>query len=79
MLYINFSVNCLKFVPLVVDFLFSACFGGHFFVTIAQVKVKLIPDLYIWAIVLIIKQEEICRKQFLTFGLIGVGGGKVTP
>ena len=34
--------------------------------TIAMVKVKLIPDIYPWAIVLINELEESAEKQFLT-------------
>ena len=50
------------------SFLFSAYFGGHF-ITIATVKVKLIPDLYTWVSVLINQSEEIGEKQFLFFSL----------
>ena len=57
-----------------VNFLFSACFGGHF-VTIATVKVKQISDLYTWVIVLINQQEEFGEKLISFFGLIGGGGG----
>ena len=41
-------------------------------VTIAMVKVKLIPNFYTWAIVLINQSE----KQLLFFGLIG---GQTSP
>ena len=40
-LYVNFSVKRLRIRSKMVNFLFSACFDGHF-VTIATVKVKVI-------------------------------------
>ena len=50
-----------------VIFLFSAYFGGHF-ITIAMVKVELMPDFYTLAIVLINQKDEPCEEQiyFLT-------------
>ena len=45
MLYVNFSLNSLKLVPI-----WPAYFGSHF-VTEATVKVKPISYLYTWAIV----------------------------
>ena len=41
------------------------------FVIIAMVKVKLIPDIYAWAIVLINLTEENAEKLFLPFSLLG--------
>ena len=41
------------------------------FATIATAKVKLIPDVYTWAIFLINLCEENSEKQFLFFSLIG--------
>ena len=61
-LYFNFcqmSQICSKMVI----FLFSAYFGGHFFL-IATAKVKLIPDFYTWDTVLINLNEEIGEKHF---------------
>ena len=54
--------------------IFSAYFDGHV-ITIATVKVKLIPDFCNWTIVLTKQIEEIGEKQLLVFGLIGVGWG----
>ena len=59
------STFCSKMV----NFLFSAYFGGHF-VTIEMVKAKLISDLYPWDIVLLNKQEHFGQKQYLFFSLI---------
>ena len=59
------------------NFLFSAYFGA-IFVTIATVKVKLISDLYTWAIVLINYQEEFDEKRISFLGHIG-GGGQNSP
>ena len=66
MLYVNFSVKCLKFAK-----------NGHFsifqsilvaiFVTIAMVKVKLIPDFYTWTTVLINQYEKIGEKNNFYF------------
>ena len=52
MLYINFSVTCLKFAPKR-SFSYFQPILAAFFVTIATVKVESIPDLYTLAIVLI--------------------------
>ena len=52
MLYINFSVTCLKFAPKRSFSNFQPILAA-FFVTIATVKVESIPDLYTLAIVLI--------------------------
>ena len=41
------------------------------FVTIGMLKVKIIPDLCTWTIVLINLQEEFGEKQFSFFGLRG--------
>ena len=46
-------------------------FWWPFIVTITTVKVKFIPDFYVWAIVLINQQEENGDWQLLFFGLIG--------
>ena len=50
MLYVNFSVKCIKFAPK-----WSLSYFQHIleaiFVTIATVKIESIPDFYTWAIV----------------------------
>ena len=51
-LYVNCSVNCLKFAPKWSISYFQPVLVA-IFVTIATVKVKLISDLYTWVIVLI--------------------------
>ena len=51
-LYVNFSVKCLKFAPKWSLSYFQPIFVA-IFVTIATVKVELIPDFYTWVIVLI--------------------------
>ena len=66
MLYVNFSVKCFKFAK-----------NGHFsifplilvaiFVTIAMVKVKLIPDFYTWINVLINQYEKNGEKNNFYF------------
>ena len=48
------------------------------FVAIATVKVKLIPDFYTWAFVLINTEEELV-KGILLCDLIGDGGGVKSP
>ena len=55
-----------------VSFLFHHILAA-IFVTIAMVKVKLISDLYTWAIVLINKKEEFGEKRISFFDLIGGG------
>ena len=52
MLYVNFFVKCLKFAPKWSLSYFQPILVA-IFVTIAMVKVKLIPDFSTWAIVLI--------------------------
>ena len=55
---------------------FSAYFNGHVTcITIATVKIKLMPDLCTWTIVLIWQIEENGKKQLLVLGLIGAGEG----
>ena len=44
-------------------------------VTIATIKVNLMPDFYNWTIVIINLPEEVGEKQFLFFVLIGGRGG----
>ena len=51
-LYINFSVKCLKFAPKWTLSYFQPILAA-IFVTIATVKVRSISDFYTWAIVLI--------------------------
>ena len=47
-------------------------------VTIATIKVNLMPDFYNWTFVLINLPEEVGEKQFLFFVLIeGRGGAKL--
>ena len=60
-LYVNFSVKGLKFVPKCHFPIFSLIWWP-FFVTIAAVKVKLIPDFNTWAIVLmkLVKKDFFC-------------------
>ena len=53
MLYVNFSVKCLRFALKWSFFLFSAYFGGHY-VTTATVNVESIPGYYTLAIALAI-------------------------
>ena len=68
MFYVNFSV---KFAPK----WSLSCYqpiSAAIFVTIATIKVQLIPDIYIWAIDLINQYEEIGEKQFFS-------GGKNSP
>ena len=55
------------------NFLFSAYFGYHFFVTIATVKFKIVLYFYSLAFNLINLQEEIGEKHVLYFSLIGEG------
>ena len=52
MLYVNFFDKRLKFAPKWSISYFHSILAA-IFVTIATVKVKIIPDLYTWAIVLI--------------------------
>ena len=52
----------------VATYLFSAYFGGHF-VTIATVKINLIPYPYTWAIVLLVKSNFIFWFFRRTFSL----------
>ena len=70
MLYVNFSVKCLKFAPKWPISYFCPILAV-IFVTIAMVKVKIIESFYTLAIVLINLQEEIGEKQVSYFSLIG--------
>ena len=51
-IYVDFSVKCLKFVPKW-SLIYFQLILSDIFAAIAMVKVKLHPDFYIWAIVLI--------------------------
>ena len=51
-LYVNFSVKCLKFAPKW-SLSYLEPILAAIFVTIAMVKIESIPALYTWAIVLI--------------------------
>ena len=66
MLYINFSVTCLKFAPKW-SFSYFQPILAAICVTIATVKVESIPDLYPLAIVHINLYEEISEEQLLFF------------
>ena len=70
MLYINFSVTCLKFAPKW-SFSYFQPILAAIFVTILMVKVESMPDFYTLAIVLINQYEETCEEQLLFFDLIG--------
>ena len=50
---------------------FEAYFGGHF-VTMATVKVELMPDFYAWFVVLNNQLEVNGEKQLSVFGSKGV-------
>ena len=70
MLYVNFSVKCLKFAPKWPISYFQLILVA-IFVTIATDKVKSIPEFYTSAIALISYLKEITEKQFLFFDLKG--------
>ena len=74
MLYVNFSVKCLKFAPEWSLSYFQPILAA-IFVTMVTVKMKSIPDFYTWANVLINYLEETFEEQYSFFGLIGGGGG----
>ena len=63
-LFVNFSVKSLNFFPKWPLSYFQPILAAAF-VTMVLVKVKLIPDFYTWAIVLIKQEEEIVEKQLL--------------
>ena len=63
MLYVSFSVKSLKFAPKWSLSNFYP-FLAVIFVTIATVKVKLIPDIYTWANVLINLYKENGENHF---------------
>ena len=67
-LCVNFAVKCLKTAPKWSLFYFQPILVA-IFVTIATVKVKLIPDFYTWAIVLINLYKDFAEKQILFFSL----------
>ena len=69
-LYVNYSIKFLKFAPKWPLSYFQPILVASF-VTIAMVKVKFIPDVNNWAIVLINLYDEIVEKQFLVFSLKG--------
>ena len=46
------------------------------FVTIVMVKVKLIPDVYTWAIDLITNKKKLVKNNFYFFAS---SGGKIAP
>ena len=46
------------------------------FVTIATVKIKSMPEIYNWVIILISQSEEIGEKQLSVFGS---RGGQISP
>ena len=75
MLYVNFSVKCLKFAPKWPISYFQLNLAA-IFVTIATGKVKSIPGVYTSAIALINYLGEITEKQYLFFYPKG-GGGKI--
>ena len=71
MLYVNFSLNSLKLVPI-----WPAYFGSHF-VTEATVKVKPISYLYTWAIVQLHaynNKMKLLKAFFFFFFFFGGGG-----
>ena len=70
MLYVNCSVKRLKCAPKWSISFFQSILVA-FFATIATVKLKLILNLYTWAIVLINKQEEFGEKRISFVCLIG--------
>ena len=70
MLYVNFSVKCLKFAPKWPISYFKLILAA-IFVTIAMVLVKSIPEFCTSAIALINYLKEITEKHFLFFDLKG--------
>ena len=70
MLYVNFSVKCLKFAPKWPIFYFQPTLAD-IFVTIATIKVESIPEFYTLAKALINYLKETIEKQLLFFCLIG--------
>ena len=70
-LYVNFSVKCLKFAPKWSLSYFQPILAA-IFVTIPTVKVKSIPDFYTCAIVLKkTNEKKLVKSNFHFFCLIG--------
>ena len=65
MLYVNFSLKCLKYGQKRGKFPIFSLFWRPFFFTIATVKVKSIADFYTWAIVLInTNKKNLVKRDF---------------
>ena len=70
MLYVNFSVQCIEFAPKWSLFYFQPILTA-IFVTIAMVKVELIPDFYTLAIIIITNKKKLVKISFLFLSLKG--------